>query len=83
MQSVWRHCRHTCCSSAGEKEGRGWGLPRKEWYTGVEELLSSLSVFVPGYCLFTAVADMSAWQRQLKECGRAAEAGNDTPVFGR
>ena len=39
-------------------EGGREGHWRREWETGVVKLLSSLSVFVPGYCLFNAMADI-------------------------
>ncbi len=40
--------------------GEHW---RRGWETGVVKLLSSLSVFVPGYCLFTAMADIWVFGR--------------------
>lgn len=49
--------RHMLLSSRGERGG--WGKNwRREGEAGVVELLSSLPVSVPGYCLFTAMADI-------------------------
>ncbi|CAB1423614.1 unnamed protein product [Pleuronectes platessa] len=45
-----------------EKEGRSVGtLEEGAVDESSEKLLSSLSAFVPGYCLFTAVADLAMW----------------------
>lgn len=70
VQAVWRLHRHTCYPSAGEK-GRVFFLGgAQEEREGVVKLLSSLSASVPGYCLFTAMADrhMNVWQGRQKEC---------------
>lgn len=71
MQAVCNMYFHTCCSSAREKKRErqaerqrqtefvecreDW---RREWDTGIVKLRSSLSMFVPGYRLFTAMADI-------------------------
>ena len=69
-------CLETAPTHVTHQQGRKGGFSfwgehrRRERETGVVKLLSSLSASVPGYCLFTAMADrhMNVWQGRQKEC---------------